>query len=299
MLLAIRDNEDAARAAGKNILRFRLEAFVLGSTIMGVAGGLYAAFFGFISPEAFDPMFATFLVWVMLIAGGSGNNRGALVGCLAVWLIWSATEVLTTRLPAEYVAQAAALRVLLVGLLLVVVAIIALLLAGNLFCMGCHSSVGATIDKTFGFPRKVDGAAGWGYIDLKGMPDAPNKGETMGEIAQYLSRVGGGGEFRSNPEMFQRWFNEDGTVDHERLARAEDVYDLIVPSRERALKLNKAYRVIVEDQDYIFGRDAITEPPANVYQHIDNETAPTLPGDLFFEWDIRLDWSARNDAADN
>lgn len=162
----------------------------------------------------------------------------------------------------------------------------------NLFCMGCHTSIGATIDKTFSFPRKVDGAAGWGYIDLRGMPDAPNIGEVAGEIATYLARIGGGGEFRSNPEMFERWFNADGSVDAQALGGARDVYDLIMPSRGRALALNKAYRAIVAEQDYLYGRDAFVTPPENVYESIDNDTAPTLPLELFHAWDIRLDWSA-------
>ena len=165
----------------------------------------------------------------------------------------------------------------------------------TLFCMGCHTSVGVTIDKTFGFPRKVDGAPGWGYIDLKGMPDAPSFGEDRGEIAVYLERVGGGGEFRSNPEMFARWFNADGTVARERVAEAADVYALVAPSVERALTLNKAYRAIVLEQDYIYGRDAMPEPPANVYTHIDNATAPTLPTEFVYDWDIRLDWSFRRE----
>ena len=160
----------------------------------------------------------------------------------------------------------------------------------NLFCMGCHTSIGSTIDKTFSFPRKVDGAGGWGYINLRGMPDAPNRGETLGEIATYLSRVGGGGEFRSNDEMAERWFNDEGEVDLAKIAAAEDVYELIAPSPERALKLNKAYRVIVEDQDYIFGREARLTPPENVYRFIDNDTAPTLPAEVFYSWDIRLAW---------
>ncbi len=163
----------------------------------------------------------------------------------------------------------------------------------NLFCMGCHTSIGATIDKTFSFPRKVDGAAGWGYIDLVGMPDAPSMGETQGEIATYLERVGGGGEFRSNPEMQARWFNDDGSVNREALAAASDVYTLITPSHERALMLNKAYRAIVAEQDYLYGRDAFVTPPDNVYEHIDNATAPTLPLEHFHTWDIRLDWASR------
>ncbi len=161
----------------------------------------------------------------------------------------------------------------------------------NFFCMGCHSSVGATIDKTFSFARKIDGAKGWGYINLKGMPDAPNHGETRGEIATYFERVGGGGEFRSNAEMFQRWFHPDGSVNRQNVEQARDVYDLITPSRQRALMLNKAYRVIVDDQDFIYGRDATVTPPPNVYQHVDNRTAPTLPPSRAFRWDMRLDWS--------
>lgn len=163
----------------------------------------------------------------------------------------------------------------------------------NLFCMGCHATVGATIDKTFSFPRKVDGAEGWGYINLKGMPDAPNVGESQGEIATYLERVGGGGEFRSNDEMFEKWFHADGTLNKEAIARAPDVYELITPSPERARELNKAYRVIVEDQDFIYGRDATVKPPENVYDFVDNETAPTLPAQFFVEWDIRLEWDTQ------
>lgn len=160
----------------------------------------------------------------------------------------------------------------------------------NLFCMGCHATVGATIDKTFSFPRKVDGGAGWGYIDLRAMEDAPNMGESRGEILTYLERVGGGGEFRSNPEMVERWFTPDGKVDYTAVAKAVSVYELITPSVARARMLNKAYRVIVDDQDFIYGRDPTVTPPLNVYHHIDNSTAPTLPPERFTPWDIRLQW---------
>ncbi|MCB1883749.1 MAG: branched-chain amino acid ABC transporter permease [Geminicoccaceae bacterium] len=118
VLRGIRDNEPAARAMGKNSLAFRLQAFVLGCAVMGLAGSAYAHFVGFISPEAFDPVFATFLVWVMLIAGGSGNNTGAILGALLIWGVWSGTEILTGYLPAEVQTQAGALRVLAIGVLL-------------------------------------------------------------------------------------------------------------------------------------------------------------------------------------
>ena len=91
--------------------------------------------------------------------------------------------------------------------------------------------------------------------------------------------------------MFQRWFHPDGSVKRQQVEQAGDVYDLITPSRQRALMLNKAYRVIVDDQDFIYGRDATVTPPQNVYQHVDNRTAPTLPPSRAFRWDIRLDWS--------
>lgn len=162
----------------------------------------------------------------------------------------------------------------------------------NLFCMGCHTSLGSTIDSTFSFVRKIDGAAGWGYVNLRGMPDAPTMGEKKGEIATYLERAGGGGEFRSNPEMEARFFT-DGAADPAKIAAAKDVYELITPSRQRALELNKAYRLIVEDQTFIFGRDSTVRPPANVYDAVDNETSPTLPKAFTYAWDIRLDWSRR------
>jgi hypothetical protein len=161
----------------------------------------------------------------------------------------------------------------------------------NLYCMGCHTSIGSTIDNTFSFARKVDGAEGWGYIELRGMPDAPNRGESKGEIAAYLERAGGGGEFRSNPEMEERWFTQ-GRADQAKIAAATDVYALITPSRRRALELNKAYRVIVDDQDYIFGRDPTVSLLPNVYDAVDNEKSPTLPPQFIYAWDIRLDWSS-------
>ena len=124
VLRGIRENEDATLAAGKDVVSFRLQAFVLGSCAMGLGGAVYAHFFGFLSPEAFRPMLATFLVWVMLIAGGSGNNKGALLGALVIWLIWSGTEFLTGMLPAEFMTRGGALRILLIGLLLEVILVL-------------------------------------------------------------------------------------------------------------------------------------------------------------------------------
>ena len=119
VLKAIREDETAAVALGKSARRFRLEAFVLGSTLMGLAGALYVSFIGFVSPFDFLPI-VTFQVWAMLIVGGSGNNRGALLGTLVVWAIWTASGVAVTKLlPPAYAAQGAAVQVILIGLALV------------------------------------------------------------------------------------------------------------------------------------------------------------------------------------
>jgi len=134
VLRAIRSNEDAVRAAGKNVLSFRVQAFVIGALFMGLGGALYAHFTGFISPGAFDPMYGTFLVWVMLIAGGSGNNRGALLGALIIWGVWSLTpnligwlagvwEALTGISAEGFEGRTSALRIFLIGLLLNIILI--------------------------------------------------------------------------------------------------------------------------------------------------------------------------------
>jgi branched-chain amino acid transport system permease protein len=117
-LRAVRDNEDAARAVGKDVDSFRLQTFVIGAALMGVAGALSAHYFRFLSPEATEPLLITFLVWVMLMAGGSGNNKGAILGALSVWAIWSMTEIFTNRLPAELATRSSYIRMLLIGLLL-------------------------------------------------------------------------------------------------------------------------------------------------------------------------------------
>ena len=117
-LRAIRDNEDSARAAGKDVDFFRLQTFIIGAAIMGVAGGLSAHYFKFLSPSATEPLLVTFLVWVMLMAGGSGNNRGAILGAVTIWFIWSATEIFSNRLPPDWITRSSYIRMLLVGLLL-------------------------------------------------------------------------------------------------------------------------------------------------------------------------------------
>lgn len=118
MMRAVRDNETAAAAMGKRIEDRRLQAFIFGSAIMGLAGALFVHFNRSITPDAIDPMIATFLIWIMLILGGSGNNRGAILGAVVIWTIWSVSEMLTDQLPTEIAIQAKYIRVFIIGLML-------------------------------------------------------------------------------------------------------------------------------------------------------------------------------------
>jgi branched-chain amino acid transport system permease protein len=85
---AIRDNEVAASAMGKNIKHQHLQIFVLGSAIVGVAGALLVTYDGIFVPSAYQPLRFTFLIWVMVILGGSGNNMGSILGAFIIWFIW-------------------------------------------------------------------------------------------------------------------------------------------------------------------------------------------------------------------
>jgi branched-chain amino acid transport system permease protein len=115
VLRAIREDETAARALGKNADRFRLQAFAIGGAIMGLGGAAQAHFIGFIAPENYQPML-TFQVWAMLIAGGSGNNRGAILGAVVVWGLWAlSAPAIAALFPPDQQARAAALRIVLIG----------------------------------------------------------------------------------------------------------------------------------------------------------------------------------------
>ena len=85
---AIRDNEVAASAMGKNITRQHLQIFVIGSAIVGVAGALLVTYDGIFIPQSYHPLRFTFLIWVMVILGGSGNNLGSVLGAFIIWFIW-------------------------------------------------------------------------------------------------------------------------------------------------------------------------------------------------------------------
>ena len=91
---AVRDEEQSAAMSGKDVAFYRVQSFIIGAFIMGVGGAVYAHHMVAIDYSHFNPLYATFIIWVMLMLGGSGNNRGAILGAFIIWLVWTGTETL-------------------------------------------------------------------------------------------------------------------------------------------------------------------------------------------------------------
>jgi branched-chain amino acid transport system permease protein len=135
MMRAIRDNETAASAMGKNVTWRHLQVFVLGSAVVGVAGAMLTTLDGQFTPTTYQPLRFTFLIWVMVIVGGSGNNWGAILGGFVIWFFWIEAEpmglwiidVLTSGMSEDHwlrihlMNSAAHMRLMTMGLVLLLV----------------------------------------------------------------------------------------------------------------------------------------------------------------------------------
>ncbi len=135
MMRAIRDNEVAAEAMGKDVTRRHLQIFILGSAVCGIAGAMMTTLDGQLIPTSYQPLRFTFLIWVMVIVGGSGNNFGAVLGGFLIWFLWVQVEpiglwlmqVITaplaegSALKAHLIESAAHMRLLTMGLVLILV----------------------------------------------------------------------------------------------------------------------------------------------------------------------------------
>ncbi|WP_373050049.1 branched-chain amino acid ABC transporter permease [Thalassovita aquimarina] len=135
MMRAIRDNEVAAEAMGKNVTRRHLQVFILGSAICGIAGAMMTTLDGQLTPGTYQPLRFTFLIWVMVIVGGSGNNIGAVLGGFLIWFLWVQVEPLgqwlmqlitmgmaeDSALKAHLLDSTAHMRLLTMGLVLLLV----------------------------------------------------------------------------------------------------------------------------------------------------------------------------------
>lgn len=135
MMRAIRDNDEAASAMGKDIKKRHLQVFILGSAVIGIAGAMLTTLDGQLTPTSYQPLRFTFLVWVMVIVGGSGNNLGAVFGGFLIWFMWIEAEPIaivlmdfvtsgmdaSSPLRSHLVESAPHLRLFLMGLLLLFV----------------------------------------------------------------------------------------------------------------------------------------------------------------------------------
>ena len=96
MMRAIRDNEIAANAMGKDVVKQHLIIFVIGAAIVGVAGAMLVTLDGLFTPSGYRPLRFTFIIWIMVIVGGSGNNLGAIFGGFVIWFAWIEAAPITT-----------------------------------------------------------------------------------------------------------------------------------------------------------------------------------------------------------
>ena len=135
MMRAIRDNEVAAGAMGKDVTRRHLQIFVLGSAICGLAGAMMTTLDGQLTPGNYNPLRFTFLIWIMVIVGGSGSNLGAILGGMLIWFLWVQVEPMGlwlmqlitggmadgSALKQHLLASAAHMRLLTMGIVLLLV----------------------------------------------------------------------------------------------------------------------------------------------------------------------------------
>ncbi len=143
------------------------------------------------------------------------------------------------------------------------------------YCVGCHGGLGRTDDSVFSFGRRLGpltfqrGWFHWTDRDLSGVPDQPIHGGTSTEYVKYLEQNGAADEFRQNGEAFAKFFDSQGRLKPDMLRRLRrDISELIVPSRERALALNKAYRALVRTQRFSAGRDVVLGGAVEVHKSL-------------------------------
>lgn len=145
----------------------------------------------------------------------------------------------------------------------------------TVFCMGCHGGVGVNDDDTFAFARKLDAntpASGWWHWSQHGLYGIPEmiRNDGAPEYAHYLQVNGAGDELRGNMELLKRYLDDSGALKPEPVvAFRNDVSQLLYPSAERAMRLNKAYREIVREQSFAKGRDATILPQKTVHREVE------------------------------
>ncbi len=145
----------------------------------------------------------------------------------------------------------------------------------NYFCVGCHSGTGATADTTFSFSRKFDnnnfkqGWYSWLEKDLSGISD-PLRNDGKGEYGYYLTHNPSGNEYRNNNAVKNKFYDDKGNKKEPAFKALEaDISTLLMPEVEHALVMNKAYKVIVNEQSYRHGRDGHVKEIVNIHKEVE------------------------------
>jgi len=147
------------------------------------------------------------------------------------------------------------------------------------FCVGCHGGAGQSRDGVVSFHRKLDDDSfqhawfHWSQKDLRGVKER-RRPDGAGEYSYYLEQNGAGDEFRRNTELETKFFDQNGVLKSAALARMQrDIAYLLYASPARARELNKAYKLIVQEQSFVDGRDATVTAADNVYVDTEGEVA--------------------------
>ncbi|GGY36727.1 putative lipoprotein [Bacterioplanes sanyensis] len=143
------------------------------------------------------------------------------------------------------------------------------------FCAGCHGGMGASNDTIVSLERKFDhgtfrdGWYHWLEKGLQGIAD-PKREDGQGEYAFYLQNNPTGNEYRNNMEVLNTFFHSDMSPKTQAFAQLEtDISLLLMPSPQRALQLNKAYQLVVKEQSFAEGRDAVLAPLTTVHKQVE------------------------------
>ena len=144
-------------------------------------------------------------------------------------------------------------------------------------CLGCHGYVGASNDTTISFTRKFketsykEGWYHWSERGVEGIAD-PIREDGHGEYAYYLQHNPTGNEYRDNEEVLNKFFTKDGQAKAEMFEQLKnDISVLLMPTSERAIALNKAYKVIVDEQSYRLGREPVLNARDKVLKEVELE----------------------------
>ena len=118
LIQAIRDDEVAVEAIGKDPRWYKVQVFMLGAGLAGLAGAFYAHFITYLSPEQFLPL-VTFYVWIAMIIGGTGRTSGAVAGSLILMVFLEGSRFARDWIPGVSEVQMASVRLAIVGLALI------------------------------------------------------------------------------------------------------------------------------------------------------------------------------------